>query len=312
MMSAGRLPNLVIAGVGGAGTTSLFAYLAQHHDVCPSKRKELRFFSPLKYGEELGPLEGYARHVAHCSHEKYAMEATPGYFYGTRRLVTVLKDTLRDPHVIVSLRDPVERLWSSYRYVKSRMEIDQGVSLREYIATAEELRRTGRDRLRENRPFWGLSGGFYSEFIQDWFDALGPRFRVVFFEHLASDPMAVVVELCDWLEIDPAPATRFDYSAENRTVSYRRRSLQRIALAVNRRGEVVFRQRPRLKRLLRSLYYRVNSAASESSFPEETRRYLRDLYAPSNRALAAELARRGYGSLPAWLREPLPKPSRTT
>jgi hypothetical protein len=309
-MVGGRLPNLVIAGVGGAGTTSLFFYLAQHADICPSNRKELRFFSPLKYGETTGSLNTYAEHVAHCSNEKYAMEATPGYFYGNRRLVSALKTTLRDPHVIVSLRDPVERLWSSYRYVKSRMEIDEQVSLTDYIAAAEKLRRAGTDRLRENRAYWGLSGGFYSEFIGEWLEALGPRFRVVFFEDLASDPMAVVSELCDWLEIDPEPAGGFDYSVENRTVQYRRRSLQRIALAVNNRGEVLFRRRPRLKRLLRRLYYRVNSAPSDSSFPKETRRYLQVLYAPSNRALAAELARRGYGSLPAWFREPRPEPTR--
>jgi hypothetical protein len=305
-MIGGRLPNLVIAGVGGAGTTSLFFYLAQHPEICPSSKKELRYFSPLKYGEDTGSLEAYASHFAHCSDEKYAMEATPGYFYGTRRLVSALKHVLPDPYVIVSLRDPVERLWSSYRYVKSRMEIDEQVSLTDYIATADKLRRAGTDRLRENRTYWGLSGGFYSEFIGDWLEALGPRFRVVFFEDLASDPMAIVSELCDWLEIDTEPASRFDYSVENRTVQYRRRSLQRIALAVNSRGEVLFRRRPRLKRLLRRLYYRVNSGPSDPSFPGETRRYLQDLYAPSNRALAAELARRGYGSLPAWLREPRP------
>jgi hypothetical protein len=189
------------------------------------------------------------------------------------------------------------------------MEIDEQVSLEDYIAAAERLRLAGTDRLRENRAFWGLSGGFYSEFIGDWLEAFGPRFKVVFFEDLAGDPLTVVSGLCHWLEIDPEPASRFDYSVENRTVQYRRRSLQRLALVVNNRGEVLFRRRPRLKRLLRRLYYRANSASGGSSLPEETRRYLQDVFAPSNRELAADLARRGYGSLPAWLRETRPEPT---
>ena len=49
-MTEPRLPNLVIAGVPKAGTTSLFNYLAQHPDICPSDVKETRYFEPLRYG----------------------------------------------------------------------------------------------------------------------------------------------------------------------------------------------------------------------------------------------------------------------
>ncbi len=36
------LPNLIIAGVGKAATTSLFAYLSAHPDICPARVKEGR------------------------------------------------------------------------------------------------------------------------------------------------------------------------------------------------------------------------------------------------------------------------------
>ncbi|MBA2561058.1 MAG: hypothetical protein H0V07_14455, partial [Propionibacteriales bacterium] len=65
-----------------AGTTSLFDYLGQHPEVCPSDVKELRYFSPLRYGEETAPITTYSAHFDSCTQQKYAMEATPGYFYG--------------------------------------------------------------------------------------------------------------------------------------------------------------------------------------------------------------------------------------
>jgi hypothetical protein len=64
-MNAYRLPNLVIAGVGAAGTTSLFYYLIQHPDICGSNVKEVRYFTPVKqstgfYADHIDPwLEAF-------------------------------------------------------------------------------------------------------------------------------------------------------------------------------------------------------------------------------------------------------------
>src|SRR4051794_6897093 len=80
--SLSRLANLVVIGVNKAGTTSLFDYLGRHPDIGLSDVKELRYFSPLRYGESLEPLASYAEHFDHCLQERYAVEATPSYFYG--------------------------------------------------------------------------------------------------------------------------------------------------------------------------------------------------------------------------------------
>src|SRR3954454_22208791 len=82
--SLSRLANLVVIGVNKAGTTSLFDYLGRHPDIGLSGRKELRYFTPLRYGEPLEPVASYAEHFRHCLEERFAVEATPGYFYGGR------------------------------------------------------------------------------------------------------------------------------------------------------------------------------------------------------------------------------------
>lgn len=300
-VASARLPNLVIAGVGKAGTTSLFSYLAQHPHVCASSIKEVNYFTPLKYEQVLEPIEVYAHYFSHCAWEKYVMEATPGYFYGGRPLISAMRERLPDARVLVSLRDPSPRLWSYFNFMKARLRIEKELTLDKYLETALDLRARGMDRLREHNPYWALSSGFYVDYISDWFETFGSAFRVVFFEDLVTDPRTVIEQLCDWLAIDRKPASRLNYSAENQTVLYRNKPLQKMALAVNDQGERFFRRHPELKRVIRRIYYRFNKDDEPSFFDPAARRRLDAVYASSNKALATQLTSRGYHQLPAWL-----------
>src|SRR3954447_11498443 len=85
------VPNVVVVGVSRAGTTSMFNALAWHPDVCGSDIKEVRYFTPLRYGQPLAPLEDYANHFRHASGERLVLEATPGYFYGGQNTAATLK-----------------------------------------------------------------------------------------------------------------------------------------------------------------------------------------------------------------------------
>lgn len=299
--AAPQLPNLVIAGVAKAGTTSLFRYLAQHPQVCAADVKELRYFSALRYGEPLGSLAAYAEHFAHGSAESYRMEATPGYFAGGELVAAAVHSTLPDARVIVSFRDPVHRCWSWFRFVRSTARIPREMGFAEYLDRCKQLHHKGVDGRRENQPFWGLGGGCYDLWFDAWLDMFGDRFRVEFFEDVVRDPQAIVEGLCEWMGIDTAPCTGFRYEVENRTVQYKRKRLQQAALSVNRRSERFFAQYPDLKRALRGAYYRVNGEISEERLGPVERERLAEFYAPHNRRLASRLAAAGTVDVPDWL-----------
>src|SRR4051794_19532163 len=260
--SLDRLANLVVIGVSKAGTTSLFEYLGRHPDVGLSDHKELRYFSPLRYGEPLEPLASYAQHFRHCSDERYAVEATPGYFYGGRPLARAMRETCGPLRVVLSLREPGDRCWSWFRFVKSRMRIPKELRFDEYLSRCEQLHSAGLDAEAENKAYWGLGGGCYADWLDDWIDEFGDDLRLVFFDDLVRDPQGVVNGLFDWLELDPEQAATVGLEATNKTEQYRNGTFQRTAVAVNRRGERFFRRHPRLKRGMRSAYYQVNRAAS--------------------------------------------------
>lgn len=185
-----RLPNLVIVGVAKAGTTSLFHHLSQHPEICTSDVKELRYFSPLQYGEPLTPIDTYAQHFAHCQQKKYAVEATPGYFYGGRPLASGLRGTCPSARTLVVLRSPEARCWSFFRFVKSRVRIPKEMTFSAYLDRCEELHRAGTDMDPDHGDFSGLVKGCYAQWLDDWTEEFGERFRIMFLKIWSATPSA--------------------------------------------------------------------------------------------------------------------------
>src|SRR3954469_12595984 len=203
-MSTGRIANLVIAGVPKAGTGSLFAYLTQHPDICGSDVKETGYFNhynPQRHTGAVPPIEDYAQHFSHWSGERYALEATPTYSYGGAPVIPAMRTVLGRPRIIISLRDPADRLWSAYTFQRSVGNNVRIGSFEQYVATVEQRYRDGiqpvpRDGLH------GLRIGFYADYLGDWLQEFGEDLRIVFLEDLRRDPRAVVGGLCGWLGID--------------------------------------------------------------------------------------------------------------
>ena len=295
-----RLPNLVIIGVSKAGTTSLFHYLGQHPDVCTSDLKELRYFSPLRYGEPLAPLETYKAHFSHCGQQTYVMEATPGYFYGGGPLAKGLNQTCPSAHALVSLRAPEDRCWSWFQFVKSRTRIPKDMTFEAYLDRCEALHRAGTDGAIENQAFWGIGGGCYAQWLDAWVDEFGERLKVLFFDDVVADPRTTVKGVCDWLDLDSQVVDSFEFAVDNKTEQYRNRPLQKAAVTLNRRGERFFHRHQTMKRLLRGGYYSVNRAPSQRSMSAAERARLAEFYRPHNARLRERLAAIGLDLPATW------------
>ena len=61
------------------------------------------------------------------------MEATPGYFYGGSESANAINTFSPDSKVIIALRNPVDRLFSFYKYKKSLGHIDGNLNFTKYI-----------------------------------------------------------------------------------------------------------------------------------------------------------------------------------
>ncbi len=294
--NASRLPNLIIAGVPKAGTTSLFWYLGQHPDVCPSSVKEIDYFSSLHgNGTAPPPIGVYESYFAHCRGQRYRLEASPAYSYGGEVVRAAIRATLPRARIILTLRDPAARLWSAYTFQKSLGRLARTGTFDDFLAGCERAT----DSLRRTTP---LSVGFYSEYVTRWLEEFGDDITIVFAEHLFERPRTVIASLCRRLGIDPAAAERLDYETRNPTARPRSQVLGRVAYSLKNVSDRVLLRRPGARAVLRGAYRRVNTRPLDEPLPGPVRAELASRYRRSNMLLARRLTELGYDDLPTWLR----------
>lgn len=305
-MFPGRLPNLLVVGVPKAGTGSLFAYLTQHPEICGADEKEVgyfNFFDPRRRQGPPPPVEEYARHFRDCRNECYAMEATPTYSYGGRPVVEAIRDTLGSPRIVVSLRNPVDRLWSAYTFQRQLGNLTAFRGFDDYLEECLRRRRRGGHPVPRDHMH-GLHIGFYAEYLPHWLEEFGDDVRVVFAEHLAADPVTEVDALFRWLGLDDSVTRELDLAPRNVTRHPRSVRTARIAYSVKRAGDRLGVTPPVLRRPLRRLYQWTNSGQLAERMTPATRARVEEVYATSNSAVAERLRARGYRELPAWLASP--------
>ncbi len=304
MAPSPKLANTVIAGVNKAGTTGLYVALASHPQVAPSAVKETRFFLPLRYGAPTPPLSEYESYFASAGNEPVRIEATPAYFYGGEALAQGMRDVLGDARILLSFREPVSRFVSFFRYQKARLRIPEEMTIAEYLTACDRL---VPDDFSDptNEPYFGVLGGCYADYLPAWTETFGTGVRVVFFDDVAADLERVMRDLARWLKIDPEGYRVDALESENRTVVYRNRAFQRLALFVNDSAERFLRRHHGLKQRLRAAYYRLNGQTKREEVPDEIRDELQARYREPNARLE-QLLRGSEISMPAWLGESKP------
>jgi hypothetical protein len=299
-----KLANTVIAGVNKAGTTGLYVALASHPQVAPSAVKETRFFLPLRYGERTPPLSEYASYFSSARDEPVRIEATPSYFYGARPLAEGMRDALGEARILLCFREPISRFVSFFTYQKARLRIPEEMTIAEYLAAGDRL--TPADFSDPaNERYFGFLGGCYADFLPAWTEIFGEGVHVVFFDDLVADLDSVLRNLASWLQIEPDGYRVEALDSENRTVVYRNRAFQRVALFINDSAERFLRRHHGLKQRLRAAYYRLNGQTKREAVPDEFLDELRARYREPNARLAQQLQGAGI-TMPAWLGESTP------
>jgi len=283
------------------GTTSLFRYLSHHPQVFPSSLKETNYFVPLRYGQEPEAIERYEGYFAQAEGQRYLMEATPKYIYGGRRLVERMRDTLPDARVILSLRNPVDRLFSSFVYKRSYSLVDTDFTFPVFLEQCQAM--PMEEKLKaENFVFFAREAGHYADFLPDWHELYGDQLKVVFFDHLKSDARTWVKDICRWLDLDPDLYDEMSFTVENKSVNYKNRRMMRFAFAIDEKFQGLWNRFPRFKGFLSWAHRGVNVNPIKEKMDPELRGELEEHYRPYNAKLKEQLAAMGQADdLPDWV-----------
>lgn len=301
------LPNFIIAGTNKSGTTSLFRHLANHSDVCASNVKETCYFLPLRYGGHISPISSYQSYFDHLSNEKLVIESTPGYFYGGKKLVKKVNDSLPGVRICLLFRDPVKRFFSFYYFMRSMQYLDQNMSVNEYLNKCLTLSEDDL-RMEENNPYFGVEGGHYSLYLKPWIDTFGDRLQICFFENMVSDPSSFMRGICEFTDLDPDIFANLEFSNENLTRDFANNRLHAIALRTYQKNAKFLNSNNYIKKIVSSIYYRLNAKPliKDGTTEAVLSKTLESLYQPTIRNLRLQLVSGEKlininGSFPAWL-----------
>lgn len=295
------LPNLLIIGVPKAGTTSIFSYLNLHKDVFGSNPKEPGYFHPLRWGGKLANIAKYEKAFSGYSNQKYAMEATPGYFYGGKKVSDKMKNLLPNSKVIIVLRDPVQRLFSFYKYKLSLGHIDSDLSFDDYLEKCKSMPINEKIK-KENYDFWGMEGGLYADLLKTWQSTYGDNLKVCFFDDLVKDKVQFTSDICNWLGIDFKKIDTTKMSIENKSMLYRSKSLQNFAMSFDKKLAVLWNFMPFVKKPFSFFYNLFNSKPHNAVLSNSSIKELEKFYENDIANTRSFLEQKQISNFPEWMK----------
>ena len=289
------LPNAVIAGAPRCGTTSLFAWLAAHPEVCGSNTKEtLYLLDPtdpmfnaksnyLRHG-----LEGYEAYFADCTGvPKVVLEATPMYLY-QRTALEVLSSLDPVPNVFFLFRKPSARSYSHFHYMQdTKARIDRGITFREFIELARK-----EDpqilKISTGDARYVLTHSRYADYLPAWLERF-PESHLHFFlfEELQNDPVSIAKTVASQLVIEPDFYDSYDFRRKNKAFRVRHAWLLKFRREVGR--HIPAPTRKRLKAAMARAYSRLNVDPAPVRMTSDEARVLAELdqyFEPLNERLA--------------------------
>ena len=286
-----RLASFVIGGTEKAGTTSVFDHLSAHPQVCTSSIKETDFFRHGYTGEPAADARRYGSYFAHCNpRTRVLVEASPGYLGEAAMVAPRVRALVPNVKMLFILRDPVERLYSSYNFHRGKLDLPASMTFDDYLRQCLDYDRRVAGVQQSGLDEWYLKVlrfGCYAEFIAAFRSQLpAEQLKVMFFESLRDDARAFMVELSEYLGIDASFWSGFTFHKSNVTFFGRNQTVHRLAMRINAIAEPVMRRYPGLKRSLVSAYKFVNQKREGyDPMSPRARDQLIEYYAPSVRTL---------------------------
>jgi len=208
------LPDFIIAGSQKCGTTTLYTQLAQHPVVRPSLDKEIQYFSWNYYkGQDWYrshfPVRRDDTPASGLQHGFVTGEASPYYMFYPHAFKRIA-ETLPEVRIIMLLRNPVDRAYSSYQHQCNKGR--ETYSFEEAIRHEDERLAGESDRIRQDDRYFSykhvhfsyLSRGIYVDQILNCFEHFS-RDRVLIIESgkFFSENPHVYGQVLDFLDLPP-------------------------------------------------------------------------------------------------------------
>jgi hypothetical protein len=209
-----KVPDFLVVGAARSGTTTLYYLLGRHPRIFFPTEKEPTFFSvygqqwsyiDIRTGKKVAyieeELDGYLKLFEAAGPDQLLGEGSTWYLYLYQATIDNIQKIYGDKstalRVLILLRNPVERAWSHY-WLKRRNG-EEKLGFEEAIGAAVVKQRQER---RYVPSFNYIDYGRYFLQIKAYREAF-ERVKVLLLEDLTSDMARQVVEIFEFLGVEP-------------------------------------------------------------------------------------------------------------
>lgn len=178
-------PNFFIVGAPKAGTTSLYNYLNKVHGIYMSPIKEPNYFSCNTVPDDhpICPIRNKNKYLAlfkKATNENLIGEGSVAYFNDPES-PKLIHQTIPKALILISLRDPVERVYSDYL-----MNVRMGW----ITSTFHEVIHIDSEHRKKNvNSLFSLGTSLYSSHVKRYFDTFSKKqVKILMFEEFIQNP----------------------------------------------------------------------------------------------------------------------------
>ncbi len=224
------LPDFFILGAQKAGTSSLHSYLNYHPQLKGVYPKELHFFDHPEKVEN--NLEDYKKIFTRPFWDsRLYYESTPNYLFHTE-IAHILKELKPDLKFIVLQREPIARAYSAWNMFKNNYEkqLEEKQEIQPHLlkylrgqsfmtfeeVVAMELEEIKKKDSDSTSQFNLLRKGQYKQQLEKWYQHFPKeRFYINDFENFTRDPLVVLNEISEFLEVQNFDKVSLDLKPRN-------------------------------------------------------------------------------------------------
>lgn len=249
MNTTNDLPNFLIVGGAKCGTTSIATYLAENEEIFISSIKEPHFFIADKLeGSSVQTLvNNFDDYKALFAESDAPMKGESSVFYLYYHEIAIprILETLgRDTRIIILIRNPIDRAFSAYNYVRAKnsfetLEFDSALDAEE--SRLEDIR---------NSPMMHYTKvGRYPAMLRAYLDNF-PNCHIELFDDVKKDAPALVNRLEKFLGV--TETVRETMKIHNRGgMKWKNKGLGQIVKTISYRAKFLKDRFPWLRNFIR-------------------------------------------------------------
>ncbi|NNC82804.1 MAG: sulfotransferase [Flavobacteriales bacterium] len=206
-MEFSRQPFLFV-GAAKAGTTSIYHYLKQHPELHIPKKETFYFLrdiytdNALEYPYQRSPEDvildsaSYERLYENTG-GKVTGEVGTGYLYHHEQSIPRIKEVFgEEVNILIILRDPVERAYSSYNHFVKDMH--EPLTFRQALEEESSRAQQGWDFMWHHRAL-----GCYAQQVRAFLQAFD-KVKVLRYDDLKNAPAETMREIFRFIGVDPS------------------------------------------------------------------------------------------------------------